>query len=376
MKVFFLSALVLVTVLARAQSGPQAPHQSQTPHQSQAPSQLTENLLIIGWDGVRWQEIFTGIDSAIMNNPAYTKRAAPMRSQFWDDDPAVRRKKLLPFFWSTIAQQGQLYGNRLLGNKVEVSNKYNVTQAGFTETLLGFADPEVKGNARHLNTNTNVLEFINNQPQYKGKVAVFSTSNLYPSILNRGRSGLFINCDSEEMTLPGKEFQLLNEEQRLSPQVFGERLDLVTFFQAKEYLKENHPKVMYINFSETDNYAHAGSYDWYISTLHGQERLIADLWSYIQSIPQYKDKTTLLISNDHGRGDKVKSQWSQHGPDIQDSKDIFILAVGPDMPATGEVRQDQQLYQGQIAATLAKFLGLDYVAEHPVMPVITTLFKK
>jgi hypothetical protein len=50
--------------------------------------------------------------------------------------------------------------------------------------------------------------------------------------------------------------------------------------------------------------------------------------------------------------------------------------MGPDMPPLGEMNNDQQLYQGQIAATLAKFLGLDYVADHPVMPVITTMFKK
>lgn len=337
----------------------------------------TENLLIIGWDGVRWQEIFTGVDSAIMNDRTYTKRGPEMRSAFWDNDPNVRRKKLLPFFWSTISEHGQLYGNRLLGNKVDVANRYHVTQAGFTETLIGFAnDTLVKGNIRVLNTNTNVLEFINNQPAYNGKVAVFATSALYNYILNVWRSHLIINCDSQEVALPGKEFQLLNEEQRLSPQIFGERLDLVTYFQAKEYVKEYHPRVMYINFSETDNYAHAGSYDWYISTLHGQERLIADLWNYIQSIPQYKGKTTLLISNDHGRGDKIKSQWSMHGPTIADSKEIFILAIGPDMPATGEVGTEQQLYQGQIAATLAKFLGLNYVAEHPVMPVITSMFKK
>src|SRR6202000_3281357 len=157
--------------------------------------------------------------------------------------------------------------------------------------------------------------------------------------------------DSEEVSRPGAAFSLLNEEQRLSPQIFGERLDLVTYFQAKEYVKEYSPRVMYINFSETDNYGHAGSYDWYISTLHGQERLIADLWNYIQSIPQYKGKTTLLISNDHGRGAQLKSQWSMHGPTIADSKEIFILAIGPDMPAAGEVGAEQQIYQGQIAAT-------------------------
>jgi hypothetical protein len=343
---------------------------------SYAQTRLTENLLIIGWDGVRWQEIFTGVDSAIMNDRTFTKSSSAMRTKFWDNDPNVRRKKLLPFFWGTLSQQGQLYGNRTLGNKVEVANRFHVTLPGFTETLIGFADSTMNGNVSVPEKNTNVLEFINNQSGYKGKVAVFATSKLYDNILNVKRSGLMINCDSEEVALPGEAFRLLNEEQRLSPQLFGERLDLVTYFQAKEYLKEYHPRVMYVNFSETDNYAHAGSYDWYISTLHGQERLIADLWNYIQSIPQYKDKTTLLISNDHGRGDKVKSQWSSHGPTIQDSKEIFILAMGPDMPATGEVGNDQQLYQGQIAATLAKFLGLDYKTEHPVMPIITTMFKK
>ncbi len=340
-----------------------------------AQTRKTENLIIVGWDGVRWQEIFTGVDSSIMNDRAYTKRSSAMRAEFWDNDPAVRRKKLLPFFWGTLSQQGQLYGNRALGNKVDVANRFHVTLPGFTETLIGFADSTMNGNVSVPEKNTNVLEFINNQPAYKGKVAVFATSKLYDNILNVKRSGLMINCDSEEVARPGAAFSLLNEEQRLSPQLFGERLDLVTYFQAKEYLKEYSPRVMYINFSETDNYGHAGSYDWYISTLHGQERLIADLWNYIQSIPQYKDKTTLLISNDHGRGG-TKDHWTQHGPQPAESKEIFVLAIGPDMPAVGEMGNDQQLYQGQIAATLAKFLGLDYVAEHPVMPVINTLFKK
>jgi hypothetical protein len=335
----------------------------------------TENLIIVGWDGVRWQEIFTGVDSAVMNDHAFTKRSAAMRAEFWDNDPTIRRKKLLPFFWGTLGQQGQLYGNRTLGNRVDVANRWHVTNAGFTETLIGFADSAINGNHSVPDKNTNVLEFINNQQAYKGKVAIFATSRLYDNILNVKRSGLMINCDSEEVALPGAAFKLLNEEQRLSPQIFGERLDLVTYFQAKEYLKEYSPRVLYINFSETDNYAHAGSYDWYISTLHGQERLIADLWNYIQSVPQYKDKTTLLISNDHGRGG-TKAHWTDHGPSPVESKEIFILAIGPDMPALGEVGTDMQFYQGQIAATLAKFLGLDYVAEHPVMPVIPTLFKK
>ena len=116
-----------------------------------------------------------------------------------------------------------------------------------------------------LDKSTNVLEFINNQKEYKaGKVAVFAMSNLFDYILNKGRSGLMISCDSDQVNLPDKEFQLLNDMQQLAPRPFGERPDLVTYFQAKEYLKLYRPKVMYLEMGETDDYGHAGSYDFYI----------------------------------------------------------------------------------------------------------------
>ena len=367
--IVLLAGLVLGTLLARTQSGPQ------TSQPSQAPLRLTENILMVGWDGVRWQEIFTGIDSSLMNDPAFTKRASGMKSLYWDDDVNVRRKKLFPFFWSTIAQSGQLYGNRTIGNKVDVSNPYNITGPGFTETFVGFGDSAVNSNNKVLNKNTNVLEFINNQTAYKGQVAVFAMSNLFDYILNKGRSGLMISCDTDQVHRPDAAFQLLNEMQQLAPKPFGERPDLLTYFQAKEYLKLYRPRVMYLEMGETDDYAHIGSYDFYISTLHSQEAMIASLWDYIQSIPQYKNKTTLLIACDHGRGAKIKNTWTGHGPNIPDSKNIFIMAMGPDTPPTGEAGTDAQLYQGQIAATLAKFLGLKYVADHPILPVIETMFK-
>ena len=343
---------------------------------SPAQTRQTENLLVIGWDGVRWEEIFTGVDSALMTDPTFTKRSGGMRREFWSDTVAVRRKKLFPFFWSALARDGQLYGNRTIGNKVDVANPYNLTCPGFTETLVGFADPAVNSNNKVYNNNTNVLEFIDKQKGFKGQVAVFAMSNLFDYILNKPRTGLMISCDTDKVYRPEREFKLLNDMSELAPRPFGERPDVVTYFEAKEYLTLVHPRVLYLEMGETDDYAHAGSYDFYVSTLHSQEAMIASLWNYIQSIPQYKGKTTLLIACDHGRGGEVKAQWTSHGPPIKDSKDIFILAMGPDTPATGEVTGGPQLYQGQIAATLAKFLGLEYTAEHPVLPVIEPMFKK
>jgi hypothetical protein len=51
-------------------------------------------------------------------------------------------------------------------------------------------------------------------------------------------------------------------------------------------------------------------YDQYIGSAHAEDAMIADLWKLLQSMPQYKDKTSLLITCDHGRGDKVKSDWN------------------------------------------------------------------
>ena len=156
-----LSALCLGLCIAQLHA--------QTPAASAPGLRKTENLLLVGWDGVRWQEIFTGVDSSLMNDPAYTHRSGGMRALYWNDSVEVRRKKLFPWFWSTLQQNGQMYGDRTIGNKVDVSNPYNITGPGFTETLVGFADPAVNSNNKVLNNSTNVLEFINNQKEYKGR---------------------------------------------------------------------------------------------------------------------------------------------------------------------------------------------------------------
>jgi hypothetical protein len=41
------------------------------------------------------------------------------------------------------------------------------------------------------------------------------------------------------------------------------------------------------------------------------------------------------------------------------SDDIWLAVIGPDTPDEGEVRTAGTLYQGQVAATMLQFLGLD-----------------
>ncbi len=85
----------------------------------------TENIFIITIDGVRWQELFNGADSALINNPTFTADISLAKQIFWDESTLERRKKLAPFFWGVIEKSGQLYGNRFYKNKVSVANFIN-----------------------------------------------------------------------------------------------------------------------------------------------------------------------------------------------------------------------------------------------------------
>jgi hypothetical protein len=99
--------------------------------------------------------------------------------------------------------------------------------------------------------------------------------------------------------------------------------------------------------------------------------MLADLWNYIQSDPQYRDKTTLFITCDHGRGDKVKEEWQHHGEKIAGADEIWYAAIGAGIIPTGEWKTASQVYQKQFAASFAAFLGFHFTADHPVaLPIL------
>lgn len=320
----------------------------------------TENLVIVTLDGMRWQEIFGGIDSSLLMNGNYTREGEDLRKRFWSGDAGVRRKKLLPFFWTTIASKGQLYGNRNIGNRVNVANPYQFSYPGYNEIFTGYPDTAIHSNDKVWNKNTNVLEFLNRQKGFTGKVAAFSSWDVFPYILNSARSGIYVNSDVDTLRFTGKELSVVNEMQFLSSRPLGMRPDLLTYFAAKEYLKTYTPRVLYIAWDETDDYAHAGLYDQYINSAHAEDGMIGDIWNALQSMPQYRDKTTLIITCDHGRGDKIKDQWKDHGTNVEDSGGIWLAVIGPDTPAAGEVATGTQLYQKQWASTMAALLGFDF----------------
>lgn len=333
--------------------------------------QKTENIIVITTDGFRWQETFGGMDSAIANDRKYNQGDSILiYKKYWSDDAGERRKKLLPFFWSTLSSHGQIYGNRNFGNKVNNANPYWFSYPGYSEIFCGFADTLINSNSYKNNPNINVLEFINKQPRFKNKVAAFGAWEAFDRILNKPRCGFPVVTAFESTggENPTAKEQLINSmlKDSYKPWNLGECLDVFTHYEAMEYLKTRRPKVLYIGYGETDEWAHSGHYRDYLEAAHQFDAWLKDIWNFIQNDPQYKNKTSLFITVDHGRGDLNKEQWRDHGSEIPGADEIWFAVMGPDISAKGEIKSQMQIYQKQFAQTIASLLGLKFTAAHPV----------
>ena len=250
-----------------------------------------------------------------------------------------------------------------LGSKVNVTNNQWFSYPGYNEILTGKADNErINSNDKTYNPNTTVLEFINTKPAFKGKVAAFTSWDVFPYIINDKRSGIPVStgvAKIEGQQLTEGEKMLNNLILSVPNPLPGVRLDAFTFYYGLEYLKKNKPKVMYFAFDETDDFAHGGEYAAYLNAAHYIDDFFAVLWKYLQSDNQYKDKTTLIITSDHGRGNDAET-WKSHGQKIAGADQIWFAVLGPDSAPMGEMKGDSQYYQNQFASTLAALLGLQY----------------
>ena len=333
--------------------------------------QTAENIIIITTDGFRWQEIFTGMDSAIANNKKFNQGdSAAIFKKYWANDPNERRKKLLPFLWSTIEKNGQVYGNRNFDAKVNNANRYWFSYPGYNEIFTGYPDTAVNSNDYKANPNTTLLEFLNKRPKFKGKVAAFGAWFAFRRILNAERSGVPVinGFDNPGGKDPSRNEVMINKllQDAYKPFDDEECLDVFTHYAAMEYLQNKRPKVLYISYGETDEWAHEGRYKDYLNAANKVDKWVNDIWNFIQSDSRYKNKTALFITTDHGRGYIEKEDWRSHNSKYTGSDQIWFVAMGPGIHAKGEIKKPVQFYQEQFAQTMADLLGEYFKCEHPV----------
>lgn len=323
-------------------------------------------LVLVTLDGVSWTEVFRGASPERAADRAFAVEGALIKKDFVDTPD--RAAALMPFLHGVVAKQGVLIGDRDHGSCMAVSNDQWFSYPGYNEILTGKADPAIRSNEHGLNANVTMLEWLNRRPDFRGKVEAVASWANFREILAAKRSGVPVDAGWEGLG-DGRVDPLETHAPHLWPTV---RLDTFTHARALRALKTRKPKVLYVAYGETDDFAHEGHYDQVLWAARRTDAMLAELWAALQADRTYAGKTTLIITTDHGRGTQNRESWRHHGTPFVGSNATWLAAIGPAVvapPASSDCASTRQ-----VAATALTALGVDWRAFDPAigepMPIL------
>jgi len=130
--------------------------------------------------------------------------------------------------------------------------------------------------------------------------------------------------------------------------------------------RRQHPRVLFVGYGETDNWAHQGRYDLVLHAAHDFDGFVKELWNTLQTMPAYRDKprssspaiTAAAAGRCSGRSTVSKSRVRKR----------MDRGHGTGYAALGERTQIGPVTQSQIAATLAGLIGKDYSKQNRPRP--------
>jgi hypothetical protein len=333
--------------------------------QAQSPG---DAVILITLDGARVEEVFGGLDRTVLESTLRENQKVeeqPVWQRHWADTAEARREKLLPFFWGTLMKaHGSIAGHRAAGSSVTLTNTHRFSYPGYAEILLGEAHDEViKSNDAVQNPYPTVLEGLKSHLKLTtAQAAVFASWAVFPAIVERTNGALTVNAGFRPFERADPQIQALNTLQRETQTPWNSvRHDAYTFRFAMAHLQAERPRVLYLALGETDDWAHDGRYDRVLDAYARSDAYLGDLWKWLEEQPDYRGRTHILITTDHGRG-RTTGDWRNHGANVEGAQDVWIAFVSPRMAQRGEWKDHAPLRSNQIAATLASWVGLDWRA--------------
>jgi hypothetical protein len=337
---------VLLTLLAMA-----------TPRTT-ADSSDVRYLLLVTIDGVRVEEMFEGLDPAVLAStlaPGSHVEETESYRKYWAPTREERRRRLMPFFWETLMRHhGFVVGDPHSGVRQRLLNRHRFSYPGYSEILTGEAHDEViASNDMGQNPYPSVLEDLRAELRLaRHEVAVFSSWGTMHRIVEHVPGTILVDAPAEAGTA---------------------RPDEETFDRALAHLRTHRPRVLYVAFDETDDLAHEVRYADLLDALAHTDRRLRRLWDEVQSDPEYRGRTALLVTVDHGRGAGVE-HWHQHAAEVASAENVWTAYAVPGCRQRGVLTGRHTFVHAQLAATMAGILGVDYRRRVPGAAPPVTLF--
>ena len=132
--------------------------------------------------------------------------------------------------------------------------------------------------------------------------------------------------------------------------------DELTFFMSREVMRKFSPRVLVVVFSDVEA-AHFGSYALHVSGLRTADRLAYQLWQEVETNPDYKGKTTMVILPEFGRDPdgSTTNGFFNHRANTDSTRDTWMMTLGAavDKPQVIE----RPIRHVDLCPTLAGLLG-------------------
>ena len=153
----------------------------------------------------------------------------------------------------------------------------------------------------------------------------------------------------------------------------GYREDSTTFKSVKAKLFSNHVRLALINFKQPDAAGHANDSAGYLQGILDTDNYIYQLWHFLQNDNFYKERTTLIVTNDHGRHTAGHLDgFISHGDNCDGCRHIEFFAMGPDFKQNHTCAIPYE--QIDISTTVAELMGFSMPSSNG--KVMRDIFKK
>ena len=256
------------------------------------------NVVLVTFDGLRWQELFGGED--------------PLLSR----DPHV----LFPQFWEKIAPRGVMYGDPSTHGQMRVATAANASLPGYMSIYAETEQDCLTNYCPRIAVRTFVDRLHDELGLPQDQLAVFASW---------WKMRLVVSARDKVATVEagvhpwGTGFgQLPRGEPDLAYD-----FDRGTVMDGPHYLSENQPRFLHLALLDSDRFGHQNNYQRYARVLQAYDRLLVELVQRLDDAGEYGRKTALIITTDHGRG--LWDQWQDHGPQVPASADVWAFVMLP-----------------------------------------------
>jgi len=307
-------------------------------------------VVVVALDGVRWQDVFEGVDPAL----ARKKGLAPHE--------VLRPEQLMPNLNDIVWTRGAAVGAPGHGEAIYATGPNFVSLPGYAEMLSGAPSPCQSNECEAENRSTLADDFAAVSDGWAGEVALIASWPDLGRVAARRPERILVSAGRHAgvtrhlLRFDPESAWLLDTAARQKPYPgHGDfRPDRFTAALALHYLREQKPRFLFISLGEPDAYGHRGLYRQYLRSLSQADVVIGEIDQYLSELRRRGERATLFVTTDHGRG----KRFAGHGGNAPESARVWLVATGSGIRARGWVMAPRARHLADLAPTVRQVAGL------------------